>query len=350
MQISAFGEDATNGDLYGIFLNSDFQGAKIARFEQVPADPGTVGGPPLYLSQTGCFDPSFITQPVEDLIPYETGAQFWSDGATKRRWFSVPDATTVALTPDGDFLWPNGTMLVKEFALNDKKVETRFMVKQVENGRWAGYSYAWNDAQSDATLVKDSGDSKVWDAQTWFYPGRSQCFQCHTDIANTSLGLETAQLNHDMTYEATAITANQINTLIHIGVVDASVAPPPYPDLPYITDITRSVEERARGYLHANCSGCHRPEGPTFVAMDLRYDVTFADMKICNASPQISDMEDIIPNNPRLLSPGDPSRSQIYQRMLTSGTYRMPAVGRTLPDQEALAVLGAWITSVTACP
>ena len=356
LQISAFSQDEVTGDLYAILLNKDFQGSKITRFEPVPVPPSTDGGPPPLLSQTGCFAPGNITQPVADLVPFVPHAQLWSDGATKRRWFTLPNDASVVLADDGDFLWPSGSMLVKEFALGNKIVETRFLVKQIEDGRWAGYSYAWNTAQTDAQLVVDRGADVSWTfataddpdvSQVWHYPGRGQCFYCHSDIANTSLGLETAQLNHSMLYPQTTRLANQIDTLVHVGIVDDANAPPPYEDLSYILDATRSIEDRARSYLHANCSGCHRPEGPTFIEMDLRYETAFADMHICNTPPQIADMEEIIPNGPKLLAPGDITRSQIYQRMLTNGKYRMPPVARAIAHTEALAVIEAWINGIT---
>lgn len=358
LQVSAFAEDHVTGDLYAVLLNKDFQGAKITRFEPRSAAPTTDGGAPPLLSQTGCFEPADITQAVTDLIPFEPAAHLWSDAAEKRRWFTLPNDALVTLDADGDFVWPDGSVLVKEFSLGGKIVETRFLVKQRENGRWAGYSYAWNEAQTDAELVGDTGRAQPWpvptlenpDAtQAWQYPGRGQCFHCHTDIAGTALGLEASQLNHAMLYEVTGRAANQMDTLAHIGVVDTALSPPPYADLAYIADATRSVEDRARSYLHANCSGCHRPDGPTFVDMDLRYEVAFADMNICNASPLISDMEEIIPDNPRLFAPGDIARSEIYQRILTTGKYRMPPIGRSLADTAALDVLKRWIEETVAC-
>ena len=54
-------------------------------------------------------------------------------------------------------------MLVKSFALemtegdpsSRKWIETRFLTKQ--SGEWYGYSYVWNDAGTDATLVDAKG-------------------------------------------------------------------------------------------------------------------------------------------------------------------------------------------------
>ena len=325
----------------------------IGKLVTTAATPGT-GGPPTLLSQTGCFATS--GQPVTDLVPFAPSAELWSDGATKRRWMTIPDDEIILLDENGDFEFPPGTMLVKEFSLAGKKVETRFITRQVADGAWAAYTYEWNDAQTDATLVGPLGAEKTWGTQVWSYPRRSQCFQCHTDIAKVALGPETAQLNHAIAYPATGRTSNQMTTLAYIDMIDATAAPEPYPDLLGLYE-DGSVEERARAYLHVNCSGCHRPaadgsEGPTYTLMDLRYWVSFADMKVCNSAPGISDMEDIItpPGSSRLLVPGNREHSQIYKRMETTlQTYRMPPIARTIPHADALEVIGEWIDSIEGC-
>src|SRR3954453_16455771 len=48
------------------------------------------GLPPPLLSQTGAFRDTRNLLPDEGLIPYDLIVPFWSDGATKTRWVSVP--------------------------------------------------------------------------------------------------------------------------------------------------------------------------------------------------------------------------------------------------------------------
>src|ERR1044071_5251452 len=50
--------------------------------------------PPL-LSQTGAFRDVRRLEPAGSLIPYEIIVSFWSDGAVKRRWISVPDGQRI---------------------------------------------------------------------------------------------------------------------------------------------------------------------------------------------------------------------------------------------------------------
>ena len=86
-----------------------------------------------------------------------------------------------------------------------------------EDNEWTGYSYAWNDDQSDATLVTAAGDSKVFQVQadtgttreqTWRYPSRTECMLCHSRASGFVLGLSTAQMNRAHAYGE--VTDNQL--------------------------------------------------------------------------------------------------------------------------------------------
>ena len=94
---------------------------------------------------------------------------------------------------------------MKSFALAGKRVETRLLVHH-EDGEWAGYSYEWNDAQTDADLVPATGaevelTSRDVEApggvrkQTWQFSGRGACFQCHNPWAGTTLAFTLEQLD-----------------------------------------------------------------------------------------------------------------------------------------------------------
>ena len=65
-------------------------------------------------------------------------------------------------------------MLVKTFPWA-RRIETRLLTKQ--QGKWAGYSYLWNDEQTDATLVSGRLADRVYPnkegkPQSWHYPSR----------------------------------------------------------------------------------------------------------------------------------------------------------------------------------
>jgi hypothetical protein len=90
----------------------------------------------------------------------------------------------------------------------------------------------------------------------------------------STIGLETWQLNRDVVYPSTNRVANALATLDHIGMFSAPLAQPPA-QLPKLPDPagTDAVDARARSYLHANCSHCHRPSGSGHDGSALRGDV-----------------------------------------------------------------------------
>ena len=162
-------------------------------------------------------------------------------------------------------------MILKNFRLNDQIVETRLLMRHPD-GVWAGYTYEWNDAQTAATRVI-GGKTRSVQGQTWIYPSEGACLQCHTSAAGFSLGPEIAQLNGSLTYAETGRTANQLDTLAGIGMFSAPL-PGPSGSLPALVDPSdsgASLSDRARDWLHTNCSQCHRPGGPTPSNMDLRF-------------------------------------------------------------------------------
>ena len=110
---------------------------------------------------------------------------------------------------------------------------------------------------------------------------------------------------------------------------------------------TADLEPRARSYLQANCSICHRPGGPVS-DVDLRFVTSFKDTTLCN---QMVNMATGDPNVPQIrLTPGDPSKSCLSFRMHDTTTYRMPKIGSNVVDPSGTALIDAWITSITSCP
>jgi len=313
---------------------------------QLQAAGAAVDTIPTLLSQTGCVSASNATQPAVGLIPYNTNAPFWSDGADKQRWLAVPNGTSITPQTPGRWTPPNGTVLVKNFKLNNQLIETRLLMRHPD-GVWAGYTYEWNAGQTDATRVV-GGKNKTIGSQTWVYPSESDCLQCHTQVAGRTLGLETAQLNGNLTYPTTGRTANQITTLNTIGLLSPTITGTPA-TLPAFVDphgTAGTVEQRARAFLHANCSQCHQPNGPTPVALDLRYTTALASTGTCNATPTSGDLG---LTNAKVISPGAPDSSVLLSRINRRDTYAMPPLGSKLVDTASVAVVRQWIQSLTGC-
>ena len=314
--------------------------------------PGTGGSPsesdfPQLLSEVPCVNPANPVRPLVGLIPYDINVPFWSDGAIKERWFTIPDNETIDILPDGDLLFPIGTVFLKNFFLNTRIVETRLFVRH-QSGGWAGYSYEWNGAQTDATLL-EVGKTVTVEGQSWTFPSRGECVTCHTAAANFALGPELLQLNRSITYPSTGITANQLQTLEHIGMFSTGLPAPAasLPALPETDDLAESLTDRARAYLHSNCSNCHRPGSGAPVDLDFRFDTALAAMNICDVAPSKGDLGIA---GAMLLAPGDPSSSILAERLRSLGAERMAPIGKNLADLAGTTLIDDWISSILSCP
>lgn len=360
LNIVAFAED-WDGELYVVHYARDGRGA-VFRVEAAP--PPSIDPFPRLLSQTGCVDVSNPWEVPTGMIPYQPAAELWSDGADKMRYFALPPDRRVAVTDRGDFLFPEGTVLVKHFGFGDRVHETRLYHHHAAG--WSGYSYRWNPDGTDAELLDSSFTETLPSGVRWIYPSRAQCSQCHTQQANLVLGIEFLQLGEafaamDAIVDDFAVTpsdASQLAALQAFAVfsdedsdsltelaMQQPTMPDPFGDAP--------MEDRARAYLHSNCAGCHQPGGPTAQgSLDLRFDVPFEAMGICNVEPTQGQM--YRPDGPslRLVVPGDHGKSILWLRMETLNLFRMPALGSGVRDESGLALIRAWIDGIdsTRCP
>lgn len=234
MQITGFGLDSK-----GELLIVDW-GSGIYQLEQAPAETAPAKFP-IKLSETGLFSSVKEHRPEPALIPYSVNAALWSDGADKERFIALPGTSQIDFTGDRGWNFPDGSVLVKTFSLSlaqgdstsKRRIETRLLTRQ--QGKWAGYSYIWNDDQTEATLVASAGLDKMFTvadaqapggkrAQTWHYPSRAECMVCHSRAANFVLGLSVLQMNKDHDYGR--VIDNQLRALEHIGVFRTSRANP----------------------------------------------------------------------------------------------------------------------------
>ena len=234
------------------------------------------------------------------------------------------------------------SVLVKSFHLGERPVETRLFVRHAD-GDWAGYSNRWREDGSDAELLTEGATAEIA-GQTWNFPSRGECLFCHTAAAGRSLGLETAQLDLDIVVDGAA--KNQLEHLVDLGVlaVRPAGAGAPYPP----TSGEGALEARARAYLHANCSHCHRPDAPGGrSSIDLLYTTPLAEAKSCDVLPRSGELGI---DDARLIAPGEPTRSLIPARMRSTSAARMPEVGSLAVDDGGVALIEAWIAELDVCP
>ena len=233
-----------------------------------------------------------------------------------------------------------------------KPIETRFLVRG-EDGIYFYFTYQWRADGSDADLLT-SGTTKDFDiidtdgsptVQTWTYPSRENCVDCHQTGAGNVLGMKSRQMNHSILYPSTNITANQITTFAGLNLFDVA---PDFTSLPdalksvAITDTSESLELRVSSYLDSNCSFCHRPESNAGLAdFDARLTTPIILSGIINANPESGSLGIV---DAEIVKPGAPSQSILYIRDSSlDEEVRMPPIARSINDPDYVPVLRAWI-------
>ena len=330
--------------------------------------------PPASLAAAQVFSDLGMQTPADGVVPYEVNAPFWSDGATKTRFIRLPPGERIDFASHGPWDFPDETLLIKNFYLDlvrgdpasRRIIETRFLVKRVGTPGWDGYSYLWNEAGTDASLLADSTtvayviddpqDPVGFFLQEYYFPARQDCEVCHTKGAGYVLGVHTAQLHtgaeqNDSTARLSSpkseLAEVQLHTLAQQGLFtgDLPTDLSSLPHLPNPFDPSIPLDQRARSYLAVNCAPCHRPESVARTIIDLRYDTPLAQTNTVGAFPTLGDIGE---PEARILSPGEPQLSTLYLRMLTMGTFRMPPLASSIIDERGADLIAEWIASLDA--
>lgn len=368
LRIVAWGQDH-DGEVYAL----NFIDGGIYQLTPVAAS-GKKEEFPRKLSQTGLFSDTATHTVAPGLIPYSVNSELWSDGASKERFIGLPGASRVEFetltypqpAPGSVPGWrfPTGTVTVKTFSLETepgkkRRLETRIFVVNVLGGTeeygdqvWNGYTYIWNDDQTDAELADKNGVDREFTIKTaagerkqkWHFPSRAECNLCHTVTAKYALGINTAQMNRDHDY-GDGVSANQLATLDKLGIFTKPLPKKPA-DLAKLVDYKdakASVEDRARAYLHANCSHCHRKWGGGNAEFQLLSTLPVKELGVIGTKPGQGAFD---VKEPAILVPGEPKRSMLYHRMTLTGLGRMPHIASNVVDEPAVKLIHDWIAGM----
>lgn len=311
---------------------------------------------PRRLSETGLFRSLDPLVPAEGVVAYRVAAEPWADGAVAERHVALPDRTQV--DPAG-WRFPPGGVLAKTISMPlepDSPASLRRLETQVlhyDGLDWRGYTYVWNEQQTDAELAGADGfditltlrDPQAPGGQRrlpWRYFSRAQCVVCHNTMAGSVLGFTTVQLN---TARADlGVGCQQLDALIALGVLSARPGGEvPAPVDP--RDSSADLDRRARSYLHANCAHCHRRHGGGTAAIELPFELPLAETRAIDARPTQGTFG--IPRA-AVIAPGDPLRSILFYRMAKLGRGHMPHLGSAAVDEDGLRLIHDWIEQLTS--
>ena len=336
--------------------------------KQVDPPPPAASIPYETLSEYNFFDgPLANIEPRTGVVPYTVVSPLWSDGANKQRFLVLPEGQKVKFGADETWEFPDGAIIIKHFAFpQDKRepdgalqhVETRLLIRDSSSPEgFTAHTYVWNDEQTEAyrkvagkhvmlNFIDEAGANV---SQEYIIPNTNQCGNCHErDDVYQGLGLVTPQVNFDL--EDGGAVKNQLARLEAAGIFDA-----PLPDLGTLPAFTAPsgaapIEDRARAYLHANCSHCHRPGGgggPSGLVL-LHWEMDPTKNGICKGTVAAGSGTGSLQYD---VVPGKPEQSiMIFRMKSTDPEIKMPEIPNLLPDQSGIQLISEWITSLASLP
>ncbi len=114
-----------------------------------------------------------------------------------------------------------------------------------------------------------------------------------------------------------------------------------------LNDANVAIPLRAKSYLHANCSICHRPGGPTQTDIDFRFATQPINMHACNVAPIFGDLG--VPGA-KIIAPGFPDQSVVVLRDgVRDPLTQMPPLVTTEVHAEWMYALRTWLSDPTMC-
>jgi len=319
---------------------------------------------PKKLSDTGLFYSTAKHQLANGVLPYEINTEMWSDGANAERFIALPGSATISKFTKGDFskgetkdAWrfPSNTVFARTIYVelergnptSRRRLETQILHNTGDD--WRAYSYHWTKDQKDAVLYEGDGKEESYQIKdpitgrnsswTWRYSNRTECMVCHLTRTGTIHSFTPFQL--DKTVTAGNQSANQLELLKRLGLFEHPA--PKYSRMASLTDESASVNDRARAYLHVNCSHCHRFGGSGASTIDFRWEMANDKILAIDVAPTQGTFS---LTNPHVITPGHPEESVLLYRFTKLGRGHMPYLGAQEVDLTAMKLLERWISEL----
>ena len=310
---------------------------------------------------------------------YDLNSSLFTDYAHKLRTVWMPEGASAAYDGEETFEFPVGTVISKTFyyprkgdalALADdttaerlnsgfalgevRLIETRLLVRR-EAG-WEALPYVWNEEQTDATL-KRTGDAQqltltmadgAREDFTYIVPNANQCAGCHATNATTReitpIGPKARHLNRDFAYSEG--TVNQLTEWSKLGLLSGVPEASDTPRNAVWSDVSASIDTRARAYLDINCAHCHNRVGPADTSgLLLEHNAPIGpSLGLCKLPIAAGKG-----TGGRLFGivPGEAEQSIFTYRMESvDPSIMMPELGRSLSHEEGTRLIADWIASM----
>jgi putative heme-binding domain-containing protein len=313
---------------------------------------------PRKLSETGLFADIKKLKPAPGVLPFAINAEAWHDHARAQRLVALPGKTKLGIYDNTDgykgyvkgaWSFPDGAVLAKTLSLvmeagrpaSARRIETQILHRH--NDQWHAVNYLWNEAQTDAVLAPDEGSDSMFKVkdprapggvrrQVWHHASRTECMLCHNNRTGNIWSFNLTQLN----------IGRQLDTLTASEVFEKPL-PEKRATITNPHDAKANLNDRARAYLHVNCTHCHTRGGGGTSIFQTRLEFSLAQTKLVNEKPTQGDLGI---KNSMVIAGGDPHRSVLYHRMAKLGPGRMPHFGSQVVDEKGLALIRQWIAGL----
>lgn len=288
-------------------------------------------------------------------ITYQLNSQLFTDYARKYRYVFMPPEHQASFVEDEVLEFPVGSVFVKVFALpqdtskpEEDIIEVRLMIHRASG--WVGLPYVWDSEIQDGRLDLN-GESVSFtmhhqgEEYAGYYgvPSYGSCRNCHQYKGRmTLIGPKARLLNKEI--EVSGEKINQLSYWSREGLLKGIPEKIKEIDVsPNWRDESKDLIDRAKAYLDINCAHCHRPEGSASLSgLKLEYGRKTIDYHhgVCNsAHGWRGGGFDIWPGNSE-------NSSMPLRMILSAGPDRMPPLGRSLVDIEAVELIKQWIDSM----
>lgn len=279
-------------------------------WECAPPDAARQRQLPERLSQTGLYradDPEQLSAGIEAFTPQ---FELWSDGASKRRWLSLPPGASVDQSDPDNWQFPVGAQLWKEFSVDGVRVETRTLRKVGPSREdWAAQAYVWLPDGSDAVATPQGATNALGTAHD--VPAAGECLACHGGRKSFVLGYSAVQLGH------ATLPGND-------------------------------TDRRGLGYLHANCGHCHNQDRPVAASSRCYDPDNGLDFWLrSDRLRSVADTPTYQSGRGVAFEPGAPDDSRMIELMSNRGFLRqMPPLGTESVDDHGLSTVRAWLANL----
>ncbi len=325
--------------------------------------------PPKLLSQTCLYQNISQSRIANDLNRFTPNYQLWSDGADKTRWIYLPPGTQIDTSDPDRWVFPVGTQIFKEFrkpvqlpdgSTKEIRLETRHLakIKQASNYRaWSITTYAWQQDQQEAHLLLEGANHVLGTNHN--IPTRKECIICHKGNIDFILGFDAIQLSDAQAKNAFGHGPKRSDNELSLQtLLDNKLLshPMPQPTLP-----GSPLEQKALGYMHANCGNCHNPSGHAAKQeaehLKLRHKLEMTNLEETDvyrtAVNQPTKNFTIVPYIVMGAAYEEMAihKSALFVRMnSTDEDYRMPMIASEAVDYEALELMHRWLKTIDTPP